>query len=320
MIIFENANYRINNEWGSTPYSDETNFIEVTRKVSTVKGIGINYGKYTFYSNTLQVDVSDYIRAYGSGIIYFQDYDNNLLYPHSFSSKKAFKPLVTEIMPPSILPFNDYGLYSAFLFYFYLPQYKGCDIMQFIWGSWAFPNTVSDVPQNYSVLKGATQIKITGGNSGVKSPFDRTFDRTFRGIGLPTVVETIYFDLQKPPCGSEWYCLEWAAENHLYKSFFFQLNSTIRSSDNSIEIADKDNADGYNVIKNKKFGFNLGLERADLLTRRYIADLFYSDNVLLHFLGKRERVFIDSKEFSIVESEIYQDVNFNVMIKKFDTI
>jgi len=324
-VIFENSQFKISAEWGNAPYSNETNFIEVFRKNSTVKSIRVNDATYNFYdsNNTIFVDVSDFIRVYNTDKFEFFDENNVSLYTHNYTANVGFKPIVSELIPPTRITFiPTYTIAGGFVFKItlYMPEHTGKPIEQLINATWINIGTVSGNVQTFTVSKDAVMVRIKDINTvQISSTFDLTFDLSF-GVGFITVDSSYYFKLELPECIYDYVLLEWSGENGGIKHFFFKRSSTLRSYDNTVNLSSISNPNGWNVLKNKIIDFTLVLERAELTTRKYIADLFISDFAYMHYMGEKRRILIDNNKYNISESEKRENINFTVRFKNYNIV
>jgi len=324
MRVFENSNFKIE-YFDMEAMMWETNFIVIIRKNSTIPSIRIGEAVYNFYSNVIRVDVSDYIRAMITGEIQIYMPDDTLIHEIEFDGAIAgFSTFVREIMPPFRIPFIPTFQMTSVQFYFYLnlflPDHVGKPIEKLVGLNWKNIGTVTGDIQGITVTNDTDLLRIKNVIvAGTNGKFDNTFDYTF-GIALHNVDLSIYFRLETPECEEDYVMLEWSGEQGLGKTWFFRLFSTIRGYNNNVNIKLNENPDGYNVLKNKTIDFTIGQKKADLLTRKYLADIVFADDVYLTMNGKKYRVWIENKNIVVNETEKLDDINLSVKFKLYDTI
>ena len=322
MRTFENSLLKIEAFDADVP-TWETSMLYITRKSLSFNKIKLNDVEYTFYSMYLRVDVSDFVRAMGSDEINVY-INNNLQFTIGFDIMGGASPLVDELMPPAAIPMvTMYPLATnQFFVTYYLPEYEGYWWQKRENGVWTNLKQINYEPSAIIINQDTDMLRINIQNTVIQgSTFDGTFDGTFGGSTPVQVDNSRYFRIEKAECNVDYIYLEWDSELYGYaKSWFFKVMATVRGWDKSVNLYDVFNPDGFNVLKNKTFDFVIGVENADLTTRKYLADLCLADNVQLTRNGKRYPVFIDTRNVTTSNQDNRQSITFTVRFKRFETI
>ena len=327
MRIYENNDVRVH-AFDENPFLWERNFLQVGRKNPTISQITINGFIYNFHEPFLQIDVSDFIHSYIEDSISI-DINGVNVWNIYFYAKQGFSPVVSELMPPSQIPYlAQMGDSPNFIISLYLPTQTGRKIEKLVGQNWIEIVEVTGEPQSVNIGDDAELVRIKnitgGGTSGNESTFDYTFDYTFRGydlgLPLPPRDNSIYWQLQKPECNIEYLLAQWETEMGQTKTWYFQKNATVRSNDKIISIDNTSRPDGYDVRKNKLIDFTILQPRADILTRKYLADIVLSDDVFIWVNGRKEPVWIEAKNFIASEKHTPEDVILTAKFRKFETV
>jgi hypothetical protein len=316
MRIFTTTNLIVE-AFDRNTYLWDSNFLTIKRINSGITWVKVgatgNFAQYFFYDkNSIIVDVTDRIRSKQLGVISVQIQGMNL--DIDYFADNGARGLLRELLPPKRIPYFNIG--QTFYVSLFMPERIGETIRRVyddepinVW-----PSLVLENPQQISMSRNMKQLTI---GDFIGSTFDQTFDQTFGGGDKRYII-----DFYQPRCGIEYCLLTWMGQTGGQKSWFFQKHGTIYGTSKSIDIQKNTNPDGYNMLKDKMIDIIIGHENANIITRKYLADIVLSDKVTFfdEIIGRPVPVLIDAKSYTVNEKEQDENIMFTMRYKNFRTI
>lgn len=284
-------------------YTWEKALIKVTSKINA-SGIycTINGEKYEFYKygDFVVVEITDQTRAFNSGSVLIEDYDDRQIAVINWVSRKGEKPTKENInYLPSEIPFSSANPTIPF----YLEVSHRIEVLN-VGGSWILfgaGDYISD-PTNYPMAKDFALI-----NDYHISP------------KLLLREKGILKKMQEIACTTDMIRFEWIGRFGVKKSWWFKIDKTIYSTSKTLDIQTMDN--GFNTLKDKNTNLIISHRNADNLTQNYLSDIVLSDDVFCYpdeTLDGKIQVKIDNSNFEV--SKRNRDIILTVNKNQYDTI
>lgn len=266
-------------------YARQTNVLKVEKLTENVDHFTVNDVVYQFYQDTIEVDVSDLMRAsigVESTINVWAPIDSISI---NFKAIDGFEPKTDIIPPTEFLAPDNVNL----LFY--------------------FENSFS---VNFRI-KGLSSWMPTE-NYPSKTFLTKIFNPSkYELIRIISNGKTYYFKPITEFCGRV-EKLKWLADCGPDKELYFFVENEIIGSDENLYLMNL--TDSWKTRKNKFIDYNLLLPKADFRTWQYVADIITSNKVMFGDI----QVFVDNSEIEIPTSDAFKpsDLRLKVRVKHYD--
>ena len=299
-----------------TIYEDETQTIIIEPKLGIVAKnifVEINGIEFKFYETPdgrrIIYDYTDIVRSNQSGVINVRAYfvQNNYIdiFQIDWEKRKGISPTGYVLPPPQMrkLVTGDFMSLRLLNANFIMKALKA--------GAWEDVMMILSNRLYQINVKSEWQALRFEKLATAPSTFDETFDETFNSLFAQNNIYQINFIT--PECDREWLKIKWVSENGTYKTFLFAVLENVISWDSAVFF--ENYTDGYNYTKNRIINKTIILEKADIYTHLYVADIVTSKEVyIVEKNNALKKVFVADKTFKKPNYLTFKDTDIKLTL------